>query len=171
MHINTFDAHFGDSTEILQSLVFTLSSQNAQLSRRPNFRINYGGLNWAGMTSLTYTQYHDIRMGQRILPWTPASHLSNTQLTCLPTTIGSIDTLRTPEDKRIQYNTSYEKRNIVQKFKVRIAERTTFKSGLHLGLTGDVNRYDRFTEMMNGRPKYAQWKYGPQAWIMSYLSI
>ena len=25
--------------------------------------------------------------------------------------------------------------------------------------------------MMNGRPKYAQWNYGPQAWIMSYLSI
>ncbi|MDC1028801.1 TonB-dependent receptor [Schleiferiaceae bacterium] len=171
MHINTYDAHFGDSTEILQSLVFTLSNQNAQLSRRPNFRINYGGLNWAGMTSLTYTQYHDIRMGQRILSWTPASHLSNTQLNYLPTTIGSIDTVRTPEDDRVQYNTSYEKRNITQKFKVRIAERTTFKSGLHVSLTGDVNRYDRFTEMMNGRPKYAQWNYGPQAWIMSYLSI
>ncbi len=171
MHINTYDAHFGDSTEILQSLVFTLSNQSAQLSRRPNFRINYGGLNWAGMTSLTYTQYHDIQMGRRILPWTPAQHLSNTQLTCLPTTIGSIDTIRTPEDPYTQYNTSYEQRNITQKFKVRLAERTTFKSGVHFSLTGEVNRYDRFTEMMNGSPKYAQWNYGPQAWIMSYISI
>ena len=78
MNINTYEAHYGDSTEVLQSLVFTLSNQSSQLARRPNFRINYGGLNWAGMTSVTFSQYQDVGMGKNVLGWTPESHLDNT---------------------------------------------------------------------------------------------
>ena len=66
MHINTYDAHYGDSTEVIQSLVFDLSSHSSQLTRRPNFRLNYGGSNWAGMTSMTYSQFRDLRMGSNV---------------------------------------------------------------------------------------------------------
>ncbi len=177
MHINTYDAHYGDSTEILQSLVFDLSTHSSQLTRRPNFRLNYGGSNWAGMTSMTYSQFRDLRMGSNILSWTPKHHLSNTRIPAIPVSFGGLDTTvritaNRGQDTLIQPNTSYEQRNLTHKLKFRINDRTELKSGFYASFMSPVNRYDRFVQTdSNGHPKYAVWNYGPQLWAMSFLAV
>src|SRR6056300_305082 len=171
MHINTYDAHFGDSTEILQSLVFTLSNQNAQLSRRPNFRINYGGLNWAGMTSITFSQFQDVRMGRNVLGWTPESHLENTLSNFYTARFGDLDTILSNENPYIQAKTGYDQRNFTNKVKIRISPRTEIKAGLHGSVTTDISRYDRMMEMKGDMPKYAKWNYGPQIWSLGYIAL
>ena len=171
MNINTYEAHYGDSTEILQSLVFTLSNQSGQLARRPNFRINYGGLNWAGMTSITYSQFQDIRMGKNVLAWTPAYHLQNTLSNTYPVRFGNLDTVLTNDNPYIQANTGYDQRNFTNKFKLRISPRTEVKAGLHGSLTTDISRYDRMMEMNRDMPKYAKWNYGPQIWSLAYIAL
>lgn len=179
MHINTYDAHYGDSTEVLQSLVFDLSTHDAQLTRRPNFRLNYGGTNWAGMTSMTYSQYRDLRMGAKMLSWTPAHHLSNTNIPVIPISFGGLDTTMDlavrstrPRDTLSQPKTSYEQRNLTHKLKFRINERSELKSGFYASQTSPINRYDRFIQTdLNGLPRYAVWNYGPQLWAMSFLAF
>lgn len=172
MHINTYDAHYGDSTEVLQSLVFDFSANNAQLTRRPSFRLNYGGLNWAGMTSLTYSQFSDLRMGRNVLAWTPSEHLTNVELNNVPISYLNLDTTRIQQDVLIQARTGYEQRNFTQKLKLRVNTTTEVKSGLYASFIGDVNRYDRFIQTQdNGLPKYAYWNYGPQIWGMAFVAL
>jgi hemoglobin/transferrin/lactoferrin receptor protein len=145
-HVNTYDAHYGDSSEVLQSLVYDFSTNNSQLTRRPNFRINYGGLNWAGMTNITYSQYSDVRMGARIFSWTPANSVENYLAMCEPITFANLDTLRKPMDPLIQPKTAYDQRNFTQKLKFRVSETSELKFGLYFSMLSDVNRYDRFIE-------------------------
>ena len=171
MHINTYDAHYGDSSEVLQSLVFSLASQGAQLTRRPNFRLNYGGTNWAGMTSLTYSQYSDVRMGKRILRGTPERDIDNMLFVCRPLTFGALDTLVKAEDPYLQENTGYEQRNITQKLKFRVSERSEIKLGHYVSRSSSINRYDRYIQTSGDMPKYAMWEYGPQTWLMSFASF
>ena len=171
MNINTYDAHYGDSTEVLQSLVFTLSNQSGQLVRRPNFRINYGGLNWAGMTSLTVSQFQDVRMGRNVLGWTPESHLENTLSNFYTARFGDLDTILSNENPYIQAKTGYDQRNFTNKVKFRISPRTEIKAGLHGSVTTDISRYDRMMEMNGDMPKYAKWNYGPQIWSLGYMAL
>ena len=171
MNINTYEAHYGDSTEVLQSLVFTLSNQSSQLARRPNFRINYGGLNWAGMTSITFSQYQNVRMGKNVLGWTPESHLDNTLSNFYTARFGNLDTILVNENPYIQANTGYDQRNFTNKFKIRISPRTEIKAGLHGSITTDISRYDRMMEMKGDMPKYAKWNYGPQIWSLGYIAL
>jgi hemoglobin/transferrin/lactoferrin receptor protein len=171
MQISTYDAHYGDSTEVLQSLVFSLTHQSAELKRRPNFRLNYGEKNWGGMTAITYSQYDDVTMGKYVLPWTPKSHLDNALLTCVPISFAGFDTIRKPSSPYLQYNTAYEQRNLLQKFKVRLRKTTELKTGLHASLTTDINRYDRYIQTSGNLPKYARWSYGPQRWVMGYVAL
>ena len=171
MQLNTYEAHYGDSSEVLQSLVFTLSHQSNQMRRRPNFRINYGGTNWAGMSSITYANYDDITMGKYALPWTPQHHLNNALFMCEPISFGTLDTLRKPADPYTQLHTNYEQLNLTQKFRVRLGPRTELKSGAHASLTSDITRYDRYIQTSGDQPKYAKWNYGPQLWTMGYVSL
>ena len=171
MHVNTYGAHYGDSSEVLQSLVFSLATQSAQLTRRPNFRLNYGGSNWAGMTSLTYSQFSDVRMGKRVLPGTPKGDLENMKFMCRPLTFGTLDTLVKASDPYLQENTGYEQRNFTQKFKFRLTDRTELKIGQYASISSAINRYDRYIQTSNGLPKYAKWEYGPQMWFMSFAAL
>ena len=163
-------SHNGDSTEVIQSLVFDLSSHSSHSPDAPNFRLNYGGSNWAGMTSMTYSQFRDLRMGSNVHSWTPEHHLSNTRIPLVPVSFGGLDTTMEMgitstrlRDTLSQPKTSYEQRNLTHKLKFRINERSELKFGLYASQTSSVNRYDRFSQTdLNGRPKYAVWNYGPQ---------
>lgn len=171
MHLNTFEPHYGDSSEVLQSLTFSLSEQTSQLRGRTHFRVNYGQKRWAGLTAITYSDYNDITMGKYVLPWTPPEHLDNAMLTCVPLSFGNLDTLVKPENAYIQSGTGYQQRNVIQKFKWRLADRMELKTGAHLSRTTNLGRYDRLIQTKNGMPKYATWNYGPQLWALVYASL
>lgn len=170
MHVNTYDAHYGDSSEVLQSLVYDFGTNNAQLTRRPNFRINYGGLNWAAMTNITYSQFSDVRMGKHLFAGVTEDQTSNYLAMCEPITFANLDTLRKPADALIQPQTAYDQRNFTQKLKFRITNTSELKFGMYLSILSSVNRYDRFIEMNNDLPRFAYWNYGPQMWSMATVA-
>ena len=169
MHINTFDAHYGDSSEALQSLIYDFGTNNAQLTRRPNFRINYGGSNWAAMTNITYSQFSNVRMGANVSQRSFSS-IENYLALCEPMTFGNLDTLRKPSNPLIQPRTAYDQRNLTQKLKFRVSETSEIKLGLYASQLSEVNRYDRYIETKNGAPRYAYWNYGPQLWSMATVA-
>ena len=169
MHINTYDAHYGDSTEALQSLIYDFGTNNAQLTRRPNFRISYGGSNWAAMTNITYSQFSNLRMGANTAQRSFSS-IENYLALCEPITFGDLDTLRKPSNPLIQPRTDYDQRNLTQKLKFRVTETGEIKLALYASQLSEVNRYDRFIETKNSAPRYAYWNYGPQLWSMLTLA-
>ena len=46
-----------------------------------------------------------------------------------------------------------------------------FQYGLHFSETSSYGRYDRHNRLSNDLPRYAEWDYGPQKWVMNNLSI
>lgn len=50
-------------------------------------------------------------------------------------------------------------------------EKWDFQYGFHYSETSPYGRYDRHNRMRNGLPRYAEWNYGPQKWMMNNLNI
>ncbi|MCB0572283.1 MAG: TonB-dependent receptor, partial [Phaeodactylibacter sp.] len=50
-------------------------------------------------------------------------------------------------------------------------ENWDFTYGFHYSTTTDYSRYDRLLRTRQGRPRSAEWYYGPQAWLMNNLNI
>jgi hemoglobin/transferrin/lactoferrin receptor protein len=59
----------------------------------------------------------------------------------------------------------------MQKVRFRPNEKWDFQYGFHYSETSPYGRYDRHNRMKNGLPRYAEWDYGPQTWMMNNLSI
>jgi len=43
--------------------------------------------------------------------------------------------------------------------------------GFHLSETSSYSRYDRHIRYKNGLPRYGEWNYGPQKWMMNSLTV
>src|SRR5690606_23393560 len=46
-----------------------------------------------------------------------------------------------------------------------------FNYAFHYSATSDYARYDRLTNLRNGLPRSAEWKYGPQIWMMNHFTL
>ncbi|MEZ4916461.1 MAG: TonB-dependent receptor [Chitinophagales bacterium] len=67
--------------------------------------------------------------------------------------------------------TAYSQFNIMQKVRYKPTEYVDIQYGFHYSATSSYGRYDRHNRMRNGLPRYAEWDYGPQKWMMNMLSI
>ena len=171
IHMNLLSAHYGDSTEILQSLSFNSDFDAATLNRRPSFRINYGAKNWAGMTLITESTYSDIRMGSRVLAHTNPADVAHYIMDCAPMAGPFQDGIRLNETPLVQIGSGYKQRNVTQKYRFRVGPKAELKMGMMMSTTGEISRHDRIIQKRsNGDFKYAKWAYGPQHWGLSYIT-
>src|SRR5690554_2089892 len=59
----------------------------------------------------------------------------------------------------------------MQKVRYALNENWDIEYGFHYSETSPYGRYDRHGELKDGAPKFAEWNYGPQKWMMNQLSI
>ena len=60
----------------------------------------------------------------------------------------------------------------MQKIRFKPNEKWDFQYGLHFSETSSYSRYDRHIRYTNaGLPRYGEFNYGPQKWIMNNLNI
>ena len=121
------------------------------------------GERWAALTSITRHRFGDLRMGR----YGPEEYLRPV----FQARRNGRDTVLTNPDPRVQTPTGYTQLNVMQKLRFRPDERWTFDYGFHYSRTSDFARYDRLTRFRNGRPRSAEWYYGPQTWLMNHLLV
>ena len=129
-----------------------------------HFDFGLGGKKWASITSFTYSDYGDLKMGS-IGPSEYLKHFYVEQ-------INNLDVVVENPNPKIQTPTEYAQINLMQKIRFSPNKNWDFQYGFHFSETSEYSRYDRLIETNeNGLPIYAVWNYGPQKWNMNYLSI
>ncbi|MFN3561891.1 MAG: TonB-dependent receptor domain-containing protein [Chloroherpetonaceae bacterium] len=137
------------------------SANNEQVG---HFHLNIGWKNLALLTSLTYSDFGDPRMGrigrqEYLRPF-------------FVQRIDSVDRVITNNDPLVQTPNNYNQINLMQKVRYAPTAAWELQYGFHFSETSEYARYDRLIEQLaNGLPRSAVWNYGPQKWTMHNVSV
>ena len=164
MDFHTLDPTFAAGDDLLYTGNFMTrySSANSEVTGHADF--NVGSKNWASLTSVSYSNFDDLRMGGR------GGHDEYLRPEYVER-IGGGDTVVANDDSNVQRFSSYDQVNFMQKVRFRPAENWDVNVALHYSESSDVPRFDRLIEYRSGKLRYADWYYGPQKWIMGNINL
>ncbi|UKM65304.1 TonB-dependent receptor [Flavobacteriaceae bacterium GSB9] len=152
---------YTDDVYIRASATGRFSTANNE--RTGHFDFNLGYQKWAFVTSATFSDFGDLRMGSH----GPKAYLKPEYA------------IRTDEGDQIVENTNplvqkfsgYNQLNVMQKARYEPHENLSFDLGLFYSTTSNVPRYDRLIRYRAGNLRSAEWNYGPQNWFMTNLQV
>lgn len=138
------------------------SSANSE--KTGHFDVNLGWKKWASLTSISSNDFGDLKMGSH----GPDEYLRPFYVQSQ----NGVDVVVTNDDPLVQKPSAYSQINLMQKVRFSPNEKWDFQYGVHFSKTSSYSRYDRHIRYNNvGLPRYAEFDYGPQKWIMNNLSI
>jgi hemoglobin/transferrin/lactoferrin receptor protein len=136
---------------------------SANQEKTGHFDIGVGWKKWALLTSISSNDYSDLKMGSN----GPDDYLSPHYVQ----RVDSLDQIFSNNDPEVQAPSGYSQLNMMQKVRFRPNKKWDIRYGFHFSETSDYARYDRHIRYKNGLPRYGEWSYGPQVWMMNNLSI
>ncbi len=163
MSFQTLTPSFAQLEETAVQGKATVRYSSANYERTGHFDINVGKKKWAWVTSMSSWDYDHLRQGSN----GPNDYLKAFYVQRQD----SIDKVITQEDPLLQIPSAYSQINLMQKVRFAPDRKWDFQYGFHFSETSPYGRYDRHNRLRNGLPRYAEWKYGPQKWMMNYLQI
>jgi len=149
-----------DETRIEANALTRIASANWE--KTGHFDLNLGYDEWGSVTSFTYSDYEDMRMG--------ANGPDEYRRPEYVERVNGQDMVLSNERPNVQEPTGYSQINLLQKFRYRPTDDWDLKLGVHYSTTTDLPRYDRLTQKDNGQFSNAEWYYGPQQWFMTNLN-
>ena len=129
-----------------------------------HFDFNFGNEYLGSLTSISYSDFGDLRMGSNQHTDYQRNHYIKTN--------GVSDQMMVNENPDVQKFSGYNQLNLVQKFRFKVNEKLNLNYAFHYSSSSNIPRYDRLTEYgENDTLKYAEWYYGPQNWMMHNLRL
>lgn len=141
----------------------TLRYATANKEKTGHFDFNIGAKKWAFLTSVTYSDFDNLRMGSH----GPDDYLRTQYVE----TLNGVDTVVQNQNPKIQRPTAYSQINTMQKVRYMPNNNWNFDLGLFYTTTTDYPRYDRLIRTSNDTLRSAVWDYGPQQWFSGNLQI
>lgn len=151
-----------DEKPLITGKVVTRYS-SANNEKTGHFNVNIGWDKWALVTSLSSWDYDHLRQGR----YGPEDYLKSYYVQRQD----SVDRIITQDDPLLQIPSAYSQVNLMQKVRFKPDEKWDLQYGFHYSETSPYGRYDRHNRMRNGTARYAEWRYGPQKWMMNNLTI
>ncbi|MBU2907131.1 TonB-dependent receptor [Arenibacter algicola] len=152
-----------DSLQFSGKSNYRYSSANNENTFHVDF--NLGKREWAFLSSLTYNNFGDLKMGSH----GPSSYLRNNYVV----TENGQDELRENENAKKQVPSGYDQINIMQKVLFRPNSNWNINLSAYYSETSDYSRYDRLIRPSKDGLglRSAEWFYGPQKWFMGNLQF
>jgi hemoglobin/transferrin/lactoferrin receptor protein len=125
--------------------------------------IQLGSKKWAYFGSFTSSEFNDLKMGLR-------GGQDSYQRPNYVQRIGNIDSIFINPDPRVQRFSGYSQINALQKIRYSPGKHWDLQYAFTYAGTGDAPRYDRLIQNRNGKPRFAEWSYGPMLWRMHALT-
>ena len=127
--------------------------------------VNFGLKKWAFLTSISYNDFDDQKMGRN----GPERYLRNT----FAATRDGQDVLVTNDNPLKQVGSGYNQINLMQKVAFKPNNNWNYTLGAFYTATSDYGRYDRLIRPNDEGDglRSAEWFYGPQKWFMSNLQV
>lgn len=164
MSFQTLTPQFSATSKSIVSGNAVSRFSSANNEKTGHFDVNVGWKNWATVTSFSSNDFGDLRMGSH----GPDEYLRPFYVQRQNGT----DVVVTNSDPLVQKPTAYSQINLMQKVRFKPNEKWDFQYGLHFSETSSYSRYDRHIRYTNaGLPRYGEFNYGPQKWIMNNLNI
>lgn len=125
---------------------------------RGHIDFNIGGSKWASLTSVTYGSFGDMKQGANRSSTYPNFGIKN----FIVQRIRNTDSAFVNPDPNKQVSSNYKQIDITEKILFQTKDNIQHLLNIQLSNSGNVQRYDRLTELTGGVPTYAEWYYGPQ---------
>ncbi|MFQ5448803.1 MAG: TonB-dependent receptor plug domain-containing protein, partial [Saprospiraceae bacterium] len=169
--------HLGTSADRYRSNTnFYTRYASANREKSAHADVNYGRENWASLTSITLTDYDDLRAGAT----RPDGYEHFGRRSFYVKRVNGQDqvvengTLNPgasfPENSDVQTGTAYSQLDFLQKVKFQPSKHFFSVFNFQLSTSTNVPRYDNLTELTGKEPqdlKWAEWYYGPQKRLLA----
>ncbi len=163
MSFRTLKPQFSLSDDLLINASGVSRYAAANREKTGHFHINLGWKKWALISSISANDFEDLKMGSH----GPAEYLRPFYVQHQDST----DVIITNNDPKVQRPSGYSQINMMQKLRFRPSQKWDMYYGFHYSETSDYARYDRQIRYKDGLPRYGEWRYGPQKWMMNQFKI
>ncbi|MDO9511952.1 MAG: TonB-dependent receptor [Bacteroidales bacterium] len=168
MHFITHTPTFSESGQRLVKVDAYTKWASAANEKQGNIRIQLAGSTWASSTSFSYKDMGNLRSGGNRDP------LTGDWGKCFLYTrrIDGMDSAFVNPDPLVQKFTTYQQYDLNHKSVLKTGENSKLIANLQVSNSSDIPRYDRLQEFdaKTGKPKYAEWHYGPQLRVLAAIS-
>ncbi len=159
MDFHTKKALFSTGKELYVKVDAFSRFASANKEKTNHLDLNLGGKKIALLSSITYSDFGDLKMGS----------VRNPDY-CRPEyamQIGGKDSVITNPDPKLQIYSGYNQINTLNKLRIKLSENIDLVFTNNFSRLSDVPRYDRLIQYKSGRLRYGEWYYGPQYWMMN----
>ncbi len=126
--------------------------------------INTGRKKWSLLSSITYSQFDDLKMG---IHGGHPSYLRPEYVT----RVNDKDTVVKNNNQRIQRFSGYDQWNLLEKIRFKASKYMDLFYSVAYAGTGTTPRYDRLLVYKESKPRFAEWNYGPMRWNLHNLRM
>ena len=158
IHYFTKSPQLNTNTPVKSEFSSTFNYANLSFINNANTALSYK--NWGSLTSVSYSNFGDIRIGEKRDHGFPKWGLTPNY--SLNSRHEYNETPTTNSRPNIQKNTGYDQFDIFQKFLVRLPSDMLLNINLQYSESSDIDRYDKLVEERNGSLRFSEWYYGPQ---------
>lgn len=137
-----------------------LQTMSASNTFKSNININAGFKRWASLTSFTYSNYGDIKMGRsrpkgtNPADWGKVFYYSKR--------INGKDSMMINKNPNIQPNTGYKQYDVLQKFKFDSSPNHSIIFNSQFSTSSNISRFDQLNDYKDDLLKFSEYYYGPQ---------
>ncbi len=150
-----------DSLLVKGTVAGRYSTANQEQSK--HLDVSLGWKKWGLATSISHVKYGDLVMG--------SDGLDDYEKPYNVERVNDSDIVVQNDNENLQSPSGYDQLNIMQKIKFKPSNKLEFDYGFHYSATSAYGRYDRHLRLRNGLPRYGDWYYGPQKWMMNHLEM
>ena len=129
--------------------------------------VNAGFRRWGLLSSFTYSDFGDLRQGNQRNA--DVGNLGRRDFVVEPA--DGKDSVRAPADPNVQAPSGYRQYDFLQKILYRPNSSVFHGLNFQYSTSSDVPRYDRLTDLRNGKPSSAEWYYGPQKRVLASYKL
>lgn len=129
--------------------------------------LNLGFKKIAALTSITYSKFDDLRQGSYRNPLLPDFGTRKEYVT----RVNGVDSIVKNPDPNVQKQSGYNQVDILEKILYKQNSHVSHGLNLQYSNSSDIPRYDRLTDLRNGKLRYAEWYYGPQKRMMASYNL
>ena len=158
VHYYTKDPQLGvDSTTLFDAQAY-MQYASAMNGITGHLDFTVGKKRWASLTSITYKELGDIRMGS----WRDPTLGSWGELMHYVDQVDGVDSTLINDNPLIQLNTGYSQMDILQKIRYTPSQYVDWILNMQYSTSSDIDRFDKLNDYSGDNLKYAQYYYGPQ---------
>ena len=138
---------------------------SANIEKTGGFQLNIGLRKWAFLTAFSYSDFDNLREGRTRNPF----YGTFGERPFYADRINGNDSMVTNSKSWIQIPSGYSQYSLMQKVLFAPSGKTKISLNIQYSNSSNIPRYDRLTDTVNGKLKYAEWYYGPQTRFFAAL--